>query len=169
MSSLKLVGSSGSCFVRVIWVRPALKIIRVWPGLDHVWCNTWYRGEAIPTYVFYEPCPLCVITLCYLRVHETHTPRFACECTYKSLHKSPLTGLHRATPINQLPLQATRRATLALRISCGNAFVQSTCIRPGQSHFQLFEARPGAGKHVGSSTSTCPSLYLPLYKATYLQ
>ena len=32
-------GSSGSRCVRVIWVRPGLKIIRVWPGLDHVQCE----------------------------------------------------------------------------------------------------------------------------------
>jgi len=53
------VGLAGSHFVRVIWVRSTLKVIRVWPGLDHVRHEikkTQYGGatmDAIATFVYF--------------------------------------------------------------------------------------------------------------------
>ena len=158
------VGSTGSCFVWVIWVRPALKIIRVWPGLDQVWrkikkYTIWRCNDAdirsswvTPTFVIVLWCQL---------VYESHTP----FCMHICTKIWPFTGLYKAMPINRLLLQPSRSATLVVfHLHMGMLLCKSHAL-------DLHKATPTFSKHVivlvnlhfaGAThyTPTDPSLYL---------
>ena len=83
------VQSSGSPFVQVIQVRPALKITWVWPGLDHVWneikeymiwrCNHAKVLSLLAT-------PTFAIVLWCLLVHRSPTPVLYAHVCTKSDH-----------------------------------------------------------------------------------
>jgi len=60
-NQIRSSGSTGSCFVQVISVRPALKIIQVTQigsCATQNKGNTVYGGATMPTYVLQEPCQL---------------------------------------------------------------------------------------------------------------
>ena len=70
-------GPSGSSFVRV---RPTLKVIRVWPRLDHVQCklrNTWYGSATMLTYSLWATPTVCNCTLMSTSARKPH-PYFVC-------------------------------------------------------------------------------------------
>ena len=118
------VGLAGSNFVRVIWVRSVLKIIRVWLGLDHVrreikkntiWrCN---NGCHCNICLFCEPHPLFQWYLLAASAWRA-TPLILCTNMHATIYFLKLAQSHAHQSIaiaglqRVLPLQSARQRIL---------------------------------------------------------
>jgi len=119
-----------SHFVRVIWVRPGLKFIQIWPGLDHVkheikeymiWrCNNVSVCCSLAT-------PTFVIVLWWLLVHKSHTPVLYVYVCAKSNHSQ---ARIEPRPLIDGCCMPQKCYPCSMPASHGIAAVQSTCIRP---------------------------------------
>ena len=119
------VGLAGSHFVQVIWVRSVLKVIRIWPGLDHVTWDVKLRKHNVEVQQWMPQQHLFILwatptfsmIFAGCKCTESHTPHFMYRYAWNNLflklaqshaHESiAVAGLQRV-----LPLQSTRQRIL---------------------------------------------------------
>ena len=113
------------------------KIIRVQPGLDHVRCEiekrTIWKCNNQLHYNIHEPrLPFAAIFVVGNKCTRSHTPYFMCIYITIAIYT-----LHRAMPINPLPLQDSKSATLAVYHGILFYKQHAADIQLTQSHFHL--------------------------------
>ena len=149
------VGSSGSTGLKIIWV---------WPGLDHVrqkLRKAWYgriTADATATFAYHEPHPLfeaMIFTCCKC------TPLISCMHIHA---KIAIYSLHRATPIN-LMLQEFYTCSMPGNIHMQQTYSSTKPLPPIQATFLCLQAY-GTHTYRSIEISICLSW---VYIARYLQ
>ena len=138
------LGQLGHLWSRFVWVIRVRSALKIYPGLTQIGSHAMLNWEiyvaTMRTYVLHDYTHFCNRSLVSASIWKPHP----------FLKIRPFTGLHKAMPINLLLFSPQECYPCNMLASCGNAVVQSTCIRPAHSHSHLFQARTGARKLAGS-------------------